>query len=88
MPFDQDTESQEPPSSSVLSEWLVLGVELPLKTLSLWNLLRFLYCQGGWYLASQHKCHIFQSTWEQNDVLDQRTSVAARIGRGIAVQAS
>ena len=26
MPFDQDTESPEPPSSSVLTGWLVLGV--------------------------------------------------------------
>ena len=58
MPFDQDTESPEPPSSSVLTGWLVLGVELPLKTLSLWNFLRLLFCQSGWYLALQHNCHI------------------------------
>ena len=56
MPFDQDTESLELPLSSVLSGWLVLGVELPLKRLSLWNVLRLLYCQGGWYLALQHNC--------------------------------
>ena len=61
MPFDQDTESLEPPLSSALSGWLVLGVELPLKTLSLWNVLRLLYCQGGWYLALQHNCHIDQT---------------------------
>ena len=80
MPFDQDTESLEPPSSSVLTGCLVHGVATqlshrphhqnaespeppPSSVLS------------GWLaLALQHKCHIFQSTWDQSDVLDQRSS--------------
>ena len=32
-----------------------------IKTLSLWNLHRPLYCLDGWYLALQHNCHIDHS---------------------------